>query len=176
MSDIGQWLEEHGLGKYVETFVENEVDFDVREQITLDELTALGIPLGARKRILNAVEEFSAATKVPLHDGREPPPTVSGEAQRRQRSVMFCDLVGSTALSEAMDVENYRELLSRYQSAATGAIEAYAGYVVRYMGDGLLVDSQRCDTLRKIVDDLVGFSSISYDCLASRFAAVRLPG
>jgi predicted ATPase/class 3 adenylate cyclase len=139
VGDIGQWLESNGLGKYVDLFAENEIDFDVLGQLTLDELKDLGVPLGARKRILNAVATLDTPPINALRDPEQTADQPGGEAERRQLTVMFCDLVGSTALSESMDPEQLRELIVAYQSAARRAIESYEGYIARYMGDGLLI-------------------------------------
>jgi class 3 adenylate cyclase/tetratricopeptide (TPR) repeat protein len=142
---IEGWLDDHGLGKYAELFIQNEIDFDVLEQLTLEELKELGIPLGARKRILNAVAALSTdgralpARASPALDTSVSNSTSAGEAERRQLTVMFCDLVGSVALGERMDVEDYRELLRRFRAAAVGAVEAHGGYIARHQGDGLLV-------------------------------------
>ncbi len=141
MSEIGCWLEQHGLGKYTEVFVEHEIEFDVLEEITLDELKELGIPLGARKRILKAVATLAevSAQSSELSTQSESSHSSKGDAERRQLTVMFCDLVGSTALSESMDAEDYRDLLGAYQTAAASSIREHGGYIARYMGDGLLV-------------------------------------
>ena len=105
-------------------------------------LEALGVKsIGHRITILKSAAVFgseaenAAADTLPAVEY----PTPAGDAERRQLTVMFCDLVGSTALSESMDPEEYREVLAAYQSAAAGAIAHYEGYVARYMGDGLLV-------------------------------------
>jgi class 3 adenylate cyclase len=135
MSDIQNWLEAHGLGKYAKVFAENDVELDVLPELTDAELAALGISLGHRKKLLKAARELAQSREIAA-----PVSTSSGrEAERRQLTVMFCDLVGSTALSTDMDPEAYRELLAAYQDTARGAIDRYEGYIARYMGDGLLV-------------------------------------
>jgi predicted ATPase len=114
MSDLGQWLELHGLGKYTGVFVENDVGFDVLPQLTEEHLKDLGVSLGDRLRLLKALDAFDAtATQAPTPPEQTAGSAVSaGEAERRQLTVMFCDLVGSTALSSKLDPEDMREIIS----------------------------------------------------------------
>ncbi len=143
MHDLGTWLESLGLGDYAGTFDDNAIDAEVLPDLTDADLKELGIPLGHRKKLLKAIAALhgrrpaAIANSEPTSPALEAPTKI--DAERRQLSVMFCDLVGSTALSEQLDLEVYRELLSAYQSAARHAIERYDGYIARYMGDGLLV-------------------------------------
>ena len=137
MSDIGSWLDELGLGGYAETLAENEVDWEVLPDLSEEDLKDIGLPLGARKKLLKAVRALGDAAQ-PKGEPTPVAPSTS-DAERRQLTVMFCDLVGSTALSDRMDPERYRDVLSAYQSAALSAIALYEGYVARYMGDGLLI-------------------------------------
>ena len=132
MSDgIVQWLEGLGLGQYASDFEENAIGLEHLPDLDHDILKDIGVrAAGHRITILKAAAQPSASRRV--H-------TTAGEAERRQLSVMFCDLVGSTALSERLDLESYRELLAAYHDAAEQAIKRYDGYVARYMGDGLLV-------------------------------------
>ena len=138
MSDMRQWLEQHGLGKYAELFAENEIDFEVLPELEEVDLEKIGLTLGPRKKLLKAIREIdhsriSDQVGDPLaHPGR------SGEAERRQLTVVFSDLVGSTELSRELDPEDLRDINRTYQDAATAAIEQYGGYVARYMGDGVL--------------------------------------
>ena len=135
MTSVRQWLDCLGLGQYADAFEENAVDWDLLATLSGDELKELGVgPLGHRKRILDAATKLDAPPALP-----QPSAAPSTGAERRQLTVMFCDLVGSTALSARMDPEEYREVLADYQSAARNAIEHYDGYIARYMGDGLLV-------------------------------------
>ena len=134
MSDkVARWLEELGLGQYAVTFEENAIGLEHLPDLDHETLKEIGIrAAGHRITILKAAaesaERASSAT-----------PRSTGDPERRQLSVMFCDLMGSTALSEQLDLEAYRELLSAYQDAARKAIGDYDGYIARYMGDGLLV-------------------------------------
>ena len=136
---IRQWLEQVGLGAYANLFVEHEIDLSVLPHITDAELDELGVALGARRRIqLRLASEREATGRgaaLAAAQGEEPAPA---DAEHRQVTVMFCDLVGSTALSGGLDPEVYRELLGRYQDACAGEIVRYDGYVAQFLGDGVL--------------------------------------
>ena len=140
MDDIGEWLQRHGLEEHIDLFIEQQVRVSDLPLFTEDDVRELGLPLGPRTRLLAAIESLgsgeSAASAELVHRSVQ---AATGEAERRQLTVMFCDLVGSTALSERMDPEEFREVIAAYQSAVTTAIEQFDGYVARYMGDGLLV-------------------------------------
>lgn len=145
-ADIRQWLDELGLGKHVDAFVEAEIDFDVLPHLSDADLKDIGLPIGARKRLLLAVSRLrleaapagadasEAAAAEPERAGRK----ASREAERRQLTVVFCDLVGSTELSQRLDPEDLREVMRRYQDAVAGAVTRYGGYVAKYLGDGML--------------------------------------
>ena len=139
MDDIKRWLERHALEKYAEVFVENEIDLDVLDELTMDELKDLEIPLGARKRILKAIAAGAEASPSEEATDSDPIAAPSREAERRQLTVMFCDLVGSTALSESMDPEDYRDVIAAYQTAVSVVVTEHDGYLARFMGDGLLI-------------------------------------
>lgn len=132
--DIAKWLADIDLGQYADIFTDNDIDFDILQDLTDADLEKLGVlSMGHRKRLLRAVQALSAPQESPA-----PAPVKTAEAERRQLTVMFCDLVGSTALSETLDPEDLRELNKAYQETATAEIERYAGFVARYMGDGIL--------------------------------------
>lgn len=143
--DLKAWLEALDLGKYVETFVENDVDLDILPDLRESDFSELGVSLGHRKRILRAVAELTAAPDRDI----EPPATLAAvgragtaettiEAERRQLTVMFVDLVGSTALSQQLDPEDLRDVLRAYQNAVSGEVTRFDGYIAHYMGDGVL--------------------------------------
>jgi len=138
MIDFAQWLEQQGLGKYAELLAENEVDFEVLPELTEADLEKIGLALGPRKKLLKAIRELdlSQVAVSPNESALQSLP--SGEAERRQLTVMFADLVGSTELSQKLDPEDLREINRTYLSATTATIEKYDGYVARYMGDGVL--------------------------------------
>ncbi len=143
--DLAEWLGRHGLGQYVQTFAENNIEYSVLPDLTEDDLKKLGVSLGHRKKLLRAIEALTAAdqrtdTTTAVSNVTEVSP-ISGrhrEAELRQITVMFCDLVGSTQLSQKLDPEDLQELLEAYRSACSTAIRRYGGEVARYFGDGVM--------------------------------------
>ncbi len=141
--DVRAWLESHGFGRFAETFEEHEVDGTALLELRDEHLKELGIPLGPRVKLLRVIEGLRADAPAPSHGGdpaattpAEPEPPASGE--RRHLTVMFIDLVGSTALSTKLDPEDMSDLLRRYQDTAAGVITRFDGHVAKYMGDGIL--------------------------------------
>jgi class 3 adenylate cyclase/tetratricopeptide (TPR) repeat protein len=139
MSDLRAWLRKNKLEQYADAFEANDIDLDILSELTEHDLEKLGVSLGNRRRLVKAIAKRaggeSATTPMPapgLDSG------VSSEAQRRQVTVLFCDLVGSTALSGAIDPEPLGTLIRRYQDAAVGAIGRFGGFVAKFMGDGVL--------------------------------------
>ena len=128
--DVDAWLEGLGLGQYARLFRDHAIDPDVLPDLTDGDLEKLGIPLGHRKRILKAVLHLQQGT------GPGAPPDL---AERRQLTVLFCDLAGSTALSTRLDPEDLSDLIRTYQNAVFAAVAPYDGHVARFMGDGALV-------------------------------------
>ncbi len=144
MTDIRSWLEQHNLSKYAEVFADNEIEVADLPDLTEDDLRELGLPMGPRKRLLNIVDDLitsatgsKGSTKTIL--GKFDFVAPFGEAERRQLTVMFCDLVGSTSLSIRFDPEDYREIIRDYQNAVSKCIHEYDGYIARYLGDGMLI-------------------------------------
>src|SRR3984957_20308925 len=139
--DVVDWLRTLGLERYEAAFRENDVDAELLPTLTADDLKDLGVTsLGHRRRLLQAIAKLR-------DDGAPPPPAVSvaddhpattPTGERRQLTVMFCDLVGSTALSEKLDPEELRSLLHAYRTVCGDVIARYDGFVARYVGDGLL--------------------------------------
>jgi class 3 adenylate cyclase len=133
--DIQSWLTEHGFAKYVEAFASNDIGLDLLPELTDADLKELGVAsLGDRKRLLKAIASLSADTAVP--SATPPSPT---DAERRQVTVMFSDLVGSTALAARMDPEDLREVISAYQKCVVETVHRFDGFVAKYLGDGILV-------------------------------------
>src|ERR1700731_2819772 len=140
MTDIAGWLEKIGLGKYAEAFRSNDIDFDVLPALGPDELKELGVSLGDRQRLLKAIAARSGAaaeTPVPVAQAGKTPavpapapsaPAQEPTAERRQLTVLFADLVGSTALSQALDPEDLRDVLHAYHEAVTAAIHDAGGF------------------------------------------------
>ena len=137
--DLGGWLRSLGLDQYEATFRANEIDTDVLPELTEIDLEKLGVPLGHRKRLLKAIAGLAAAEKLPPALGPAPVRPETDAAERRQVTVMFSDLVGSTALSARMDPEDLREVISAYQKCVAETVRRFGGFVAKYMGDGVLV-------------------------------------
>src|SRR5713101_4031309 len=131
--DLSLWLAEIGLGQHAETFAANDIDLDVLPDLTDEDLKELGLSLGHRRRLLRAIAE---RTNERVIDAAPEP--LRRDAERRQVTILFCDLVGSTELSGRHDPEDLRELLRRYHDAMTAVVERYGGYVANYLGDGIL--------------------------------------
>jgi len=140
MQQIADWLEKLGMSEYVERFVENDIDISVLRYLTDQDLKELGVSLGHRRKMLAAISELTGAAPVTSEAaGVEAQPKTQDSAERRQVTVMFSDLVGSTSLSARMDPEDLRELISAYQKCVTDTVRRFDGFVARYMGDGVLV-------------------------------------
>src|SRR2546423_13357250 len=144
--DIVVWLRSLGLGKYEAVFRENEIDETVLPSLTHENLKELGVTaLGHRLKLLDAIAALrtDASGKAPSADlattSTTPSASPEDRAERRQVTVMFADLVGSTALSARMDPEDLREIISSYQTCVTDAVRRFGGFVAKYMGDGVLV-------------------------------------
>jgi predicted ATPase/class 3 adenylate cyclase len=133
VSDFHAWLGQLGLDKYAEAFEVEEVGLDQIAALSDADLKSLGLPLGPRRAILEAARGLAEETQVPVGEA----PVL--DAERRQITVMFCDLVGSTALAEQIDPEDLRRLLQAYQKACGTVMDRYGGHVAQYLGDGLMV-------------------------------------
>ena len=139
MQQIADWLEKLGLGQYAQRFAENDVSFAVLADLTDQDLKELGVSLGHRRQILRAIAELNGVQKgaaQPL-SATEAPAFPHDTAERRQVTVMFSDLVGSTALSARMDPEDLREVISAYQKCVAENVQRFGGFVAKYMGDGV---------------------------------------
>jgi len=141
--DIAAWLNRLGLQQYEQAFRDNDVDAAVLPELTADDLIGLGVTsIGHRRKLLAAIAalgdkpgDHRALTTVP---GRAEAPTGS-RAERRQLTVMFCDLVGSTELSARLDPEDLRDVITAYHRAVAESVSGFDGFVAKYMGDGVLV-------------------------------------
>jgi class 3 adenylate cyclase len=141
---ITDWLEKLALGQYAQCFAENEIDFSILGDLTDQDLEKIGVaPLGHRRKLLRAIAELSSVEKgapAVTAEGAAPvAPQPRDAAERRQVTVMFSDLVGSTALSARMDPEDLREVISAYQKCVAETVQRFGGFVAKYMGDGVLV-------------------------------------
>ena len=137
--DIAQWLEGLGLGQYAQVFADNDVRLDVLKDLTDADLRELGVSLGDRRRILRAITDMTEGSSADPPTDTTSESLHSPEAERRQLTVMFCDLVGSTALSSQLDPEDMRDVIRAYQDACAGVVTRYEGFIAKYMGDGVLV-------------------------------------
>jgi class 3 adenylate cyclase/tetratricopeptide (TPR) repeat protein len=144
---VSAWLENLGLGIYREAFQQNAIAWDVLPELNEGDLEALGILLGHRKTLLRAIAQLSQSAEgmgpgsLPLavSPEQQPVPPERDQAERRQLTVMFCDLVDSTALSRRLDPEDLQEVTRRFLDACSYAIGRFNGYIAKYMGDGMLV-------------------------------------
>jgi class 3 adenylate cyclase len=137
MQQIADWLKALGMSGYTERFVESDIDTSVLRDLTDQDLKELGVSLGHRRKMLRAIGELSgAAAAIPQPAAMEP--KSQDTAERRQLTVMFCDLVGSTALSARLDPEDMREIVGAYHRSCAEQISKAGGFVAKYMGDGVL--------------------------------------
>jgi len=135
MKDIVEWLESLDLGEYAQRFAENAIDLSVIRDLTENDLKELGVLLGHRRKMLRAIAELSRAPANTPQTGTE---LRRERAERRQLTVMFCDLVGSTALAAQLDPEDMRQVVALFQCHVAEVIADHQGVVARYMGDGVL--------------------------------------
>jgi class 3 adenylate cyclase len=155
MSDVALWLKGLSLEKYADAFAANEIDFKTLPELTEDDLKELGLPIGPRRRILNAIlvlrgtpsspgeammAKPSAASNSPHRPISTVHPAVSEEqSERRQLTVVFCDLVGSTELTARSDPEDAREVIAAYRTCAVEVVKRFDGFIAQYLGDGVLI-------------------------------------
>src|ERR1700734_4128200 len=189
--DVGEWLRGLGLGQYETVFREHAIDMDVLADLKDGELAQIGVPLGDRKRLLKAIASLceiepssssresappaetnlpSTPTLVPLAAGRD--------AERRPLTVMFCDLVDSTALASRLDAEDWRSLVNAHLDEASAVVTGLGGHVLKKLGDGLMAlfgypQAQENDTERAVRAALAIHRSLGE--LNSRNAASGIP-
>jgi len=184
MESVADWLRGLGLGVHVPVFDENHIDWEVLRALEPGDLRHLGLSLGHRKRLLRAIAGLSAgeaeiaepvAPPTPAEpvSFRQVEPAAPGyaAAERRQLTIMFCDIVGSTALAERLDPEDLRTLMRTYQNVCSSLIERYEGHVAQYLGDGVMAyfgwpsahedDAERA--LRAALDLVDGVGAIAID-------------
>jgi class 3 adenylate cyclase/predicted ATPase len=142
--EVAEWLRGLGLEQYVPAFRDNDVDEEILRRLTAEDLRELGVrSIGHRRKLLDAIAALNevapaATTNPPASAATAPAPRVEA-AERRQLTVMFCDLVGSTALSARLDPEDMREVIAAYHRAVAEEVARCDGFISRYMGDGVLV-------------------------------------
>src|SRR5262249_10990859 len=136
MQQIADWLKKLGMSEYAQCFAENGIGFAALCHLTDQDLKDIGVLLGHRRIMLAAIQELgSPAVAQPVTAEFKPQDT----AERRQVTVMFSDMVGSTALSGRMDPEDLRDIISAYQKCVANSVQRFGGFVAKYMGDGVLV-------------------------------------
>jgi class 3 adenylate cyclase/predicted ATPase len=140
MMDVAVWLRGCGLEQYETLFRDHDIEADVLCELTDGDLEKIGVSLGHRKRLLKAVAALAggAVPASPATAASESPGPPNDTAERRQLTVMFSDLVGSTALSARLDPEDMRQVIRAYQDAVSGMVARYDGFVAKFMGDGVL--------------------------------------
>jgi class 3 adenylate cyclase len=137
MTDLRDWLRRNNFEQYADTFEANDIDLDILPELSEHDLERLGVSLGNRRRLLKVIAERGVDVPASKPSGAEAPEAWA-DAARRQVTVLFCDMVGSTALSGSVDPELLGDLIRRYQDAAAGAIGRFGGFVAKFMGDGVL--------------------------------------
>jgi hypothetical protein len=138
--DLGGWLRNLGLEQYEAVFRENAIDDTVLHDLTENHLREIGIPLGARLKLLKAIAALGVGAEATSPSAEVTPlgPPIDS-AERRQVTVVFSDLVGSTALSACMDPEDLREVIAAYHKCTAEIVRRFGGFVSQYLGDGVLV-------------------------------------
>jgi class 3 adenylate cyclase/predicted ATPase len=142
--DVGEWLKGVGLGQYEATFRAHDIDIDVLPDVSEADLEKIGLPLGARKRLMKAIANLRPAESLPttLSPERSRPLAAPSpprpDAERRPITVMFCDLVGSTGLAAKLDPEDWRNFVNAYLDEASKAVTGFGGHVLKRLGDGLM--------------------------------------
>jgi class 3 adenylate cyclase len=157
VTDIQDWLHQLGLAKYGAVFAEHEITLEILPDLTESDIDRLALPTGPRRQLMVAIQARRAANALPPALSRDAPvaqPAPSHDGERRQITVMFCDLVGFTALAARLDAEELRELMRAYRSKGREVVARYEGHVAQFLGDGLMVyfgwprahedDAERC--------------------------------
>ena len=143
-TNLAEWLGRYGLGQYAQTFADNNIDYSVLPDLNENDLEKIGISLGHRKKLLRAIGELTAqhepasARVVSSVVASPATPSQHRDSEFRQITVVFCDLVGSTQLSETLDPEDLQKLIDAYRAECNKAINRYGGVVARYFGDGVM--------------------------------------
>jgi class 3 adenylate cyclase len=139
MQQVTDWLDKLGMAEYAQRFAENRIDLSVLPQLTDQHLKELGVALGDRLKMLNAIGELTASSAAAPPSTAVAKPTSQDTAERRQLTVMFTDLVGSSALSTRLDPEDLRAVIGAYHKCVGETVARFNGFVAKYMGDGVLI-------------------------------------
>src|SRR5689334_10736079 len=138
--DVAAWLRDLGLERYISAFRDNDIDAEVLPKLTAEDLIGIGVTsVGHRRKLLDAIGGLGMAMSTTEVTAPAPGAPAQVDAERRQLTVMFCDVVGSTALSTRYDPEDLRELIGGYHRAVADTVGRFDGFVAKYMGDGVLI-------------------------------------
>src|SRR6516165_9344866 len=172
--DIGGWLRGLGLERYEQAFRENEIDLRVLPELTADDLKELGVAaIGHRRLLLKAIADLATGARRAAAEDTPAasPANATADAERRQLTILFCDVVGSTALATRLDPEDLREIIGAYHRAVAEVLTRFGGFVAKYMGDGVLAyfgypqahedDAERAVRAGLAVIDAVGALKLS---------------
>ena len=188
--EIAAWLRELGLERYEQAFRENEIDPKILLKLTADDLKDIGVTtVGHRRKLLEAIAaraEPASAPQAKLSAPAEVAPRTSSAAERRQLTVMFCDLVGSTELSARLDPEDMGGLIRTYQETCAERVKQWEGHVAKYMGEGVLAyfgyprahedEAERAVRAGLALVDAVGrMTASSGETLAARVGIALVP-
>ena len=179
--EVAVWLRNLGLEHYEPVFRDNAIDADVLPELTDEHLKELGLPLGHRLKLLKAVAVLRQGPAQPAAVARSAEPSAArdtAQAERRQLTVMFADLVGSTALSAALDPEEMRDVIRAYQNTVAGEITRFEGHVAKYLGDGVLAyfgwpQAHEDDTERAVQAGLTVVEAVGGQSAGQRFVPVH---
>lgn len=145
MPNINSWLCTLGLEKYCAAFAAAEVDFGTLPHLGEDDLKELGLPLGPRRKVWGAIQQLGSTAGAEntqaitaVASQTLSPSAISSDAERRHLTVMFVDLVGSTAMAARMDPEDMHRVITNYQNTVAGIVTRFEGFVAKFMGDGVL--------------------------------------
>jgi class 3 adenylate cyclase len=135
--NVAAWLQRLGLERYDPMFRDNEIDWAVLSRLTSEDLKEIGVvAIGHRRKLLDAIAALYPAVPTGAMTASAPGSPAPADAERRQLTVMFCDLVGLTALSTQFDPEDLREVISAYHRVVAEIVAGFDGFVAKYMGDG----------------------------------------
>ncbi|MGB0504799.1 MAG: AAA family ATPase [Pikeienuella sp.] len=179
MPRIDTWLADIGLEKYITVFEDAEIDFDVLSELVEDDLKELDLPLGPRRKIWGAISRLAHSKAKEKNNLNAPSANQDVPAERRHLTVMFVDLVGSTALSTRLDAEDMRKLIAEFQSEIAFVVDEFNGFVAQFLGDGVMCyfgwpHASEDDTQRavraglKIIDTIKRQSAPDGEALAVR--------
>jgi class 3 adenylate cyclase len=141
MQTVSQWLEQLGLRRYAEVFAENDVDLETLHLLVESDLEKLGVSLGHRKKLLKAIADLNGGRMPyapPIQQSRSSQESIDAEGERRQLTVLFCDMVGFTELANRVDPEVLQRIIRSYEDACAACITRYEGYVFQRLGDGIV--------------------------------------